>query len=161
MEVSGSPATVEYFGRRLVFAWQQHLEHISLVLPWFHFLRGRCNIWSTRKLATIESFGRPFVLRGRCTTWSTSVSFCVAGAALGAPSTRHDLHNPLHTTSSNTPSSTQHHLYNIITTPSTLHHQTQQHQQASSTQHHQHNLINTSPSRQHHPHNTIYTIPST
>ena len=41
------------------FAWQaQHLEHLRLVL------------------------------RGRCSTWSTSGSFCVAGAALGAPSQR-------------------------------------------------------------------------
>ena len=41
------------------FAWQaQHLEHLSLIL------------------------------RGRRSTWSTSVSFCVAGAARGAPPER-------------------------------------------------------------------------
>ena len=33
----------------------------------------------------IEYYGRPLRLRGRRSTWSTSVSFCVAGAARGAP----------------------------------------------------------------------------
>ena len=55
-EVRGSPATIEYYGRRLL-------------------LRGRCSTWRTSV----------FILRGKCSTWRTSVSFCVAGAALGAP----------------------------------------------------------------------------
>ena len=89
------------------FAGQaQHLEHLSLIL------RGRRSTWSTSRkvsgsLATncivpaprrfawhlqrgqrkpgdnLNRFGT-VVLRGRCSTWSTSVSFCVAGAALGA-----------------------------------------------------------------------------
>ena len=56
IEVRRSPATIDYFGRRLL-AWQaQHLEHLQLVL------------------------------RARRSTWSTSGPFCVAGAALGPPS---------------------------------------------------------------------------
>ena len=35
--------------------------------------------------ATSDDFGRRVVLRGRRSTWSTSGSFCMAGAALGAP----------------------------------------------------------------------------
>ena len=74
-------ATIDYIGRRFVFAWQvQHLEHLWLVF------RGSRGAWSSFRL----------VLRGRCSTWSTFIegrgspatidySFCVAGAALGAP----------------------------------------------------------------------------
>ena len=57
MGVRGSRATIDYIGRR--FGW-----------------RGRCSIWGSIRL----------VLRGRHSTWSPSGSFCVAGAALGAPS---------------------------------------------------------------------------
>ena len=99
IEVSGSPATSDGFGRRVVspgrrstwstsglfcvagaalgapqvpfFAWQaQHLEHLH---------RGQ------RKSATSDDVGRSVVLRGRRSTWSISSSFCVAGAAHGAP----------------------------------------------------------------------------
>ena len=175
IEVSGSPATSDDFGRRVVFAWQaQHLEHLQLVL------------------------------RGRCSTWSTSVSFCVAVAALGAPksrfawqvqhwthlswvlrgislrlkpSTQHHLHyiitytiikttpSPRHHQHNliNTTSSTHHHLHNTIyKTPSTLHHQHNTIYTTSPfTLHHQHNIINTTSSTHHHLHNTIYTTPST
>ena len=97
-------------------AWQaQHLEHLK------------------------------FVLRGKRSTWSTSSSFCVAGAALGAPSAQRHLHYSITHT---------HHLQDntIFKTTSS------QHQHTS----HQHNLINTSPSTQHHLHNTTYyTTPST
>ena len=97
-----------------------------------------------RDARAAKSGPAPSVLRGRCSTWSTSVSFCVAGAVLGAPSTQ-----TIYTTSSNTTSSTHtHHLHNIINV-------------TSPTQHHQHNLINTSPPIKHHLHNTIYTTPST
>ena len=66
---------------------QHHQHNISLIL------RGRCSIrCSAREVrgspATIEYFGRRLLLRGRCSTWSTSVSFCVAGAAFGAPPER-------------------------------------------------------------------------
>ena len=70
------------------FAWQvQHLEHLSLIL------RGRCSTRSTSREvrgspATIGYCGRRLRLRGRRSTWSTSVSFCVAGAARGAPPER-------------------------------------------------------------------------
>ena len=82
------------------FAWQaQHLEHLRFVFcvagaalgaPQVRFLRGRRSTWSTfievgGSLATSEAFGRRLVLRGRRSTWSISGSFCVAGAALGAP----------------------------------------------------------------------------
>ena len=66
------------------FAWQvQHSEHLSVIL------RGRCSSRSTSREvrgspATIEYYGRRPLLRGRCSTWRTLVSFCVAGAALGA-----------------------------------------------------------------------------
>ena len=86
IEVRGSPATIDYFGRRFVFSWQaQHLEHLSLILrgkcsTWItsgSFLRGSCSTWSTfievrGSPATIDYFGRRFV-------------FFVAGASLGAP----------------------------------------------------------------------------
>ena len=51
IELRGSPATSEYYGRRLL-------------------LLGRCSTWSTSVR---------LVLRGRCSTWSSSGSFCVAG----------------------------------------------------------------------------------
>ena len=143
------------------FAGQvQHSEHLSVTL------RGRCSAINTSReirgcSATIEYYGRGLLLRGRCSTWSTSVSFCVAGAALGAPSTQHHLHNLIHTIIYTT-SSTQHHLHCIInTTPSTLHHQTQHHQHTPSTLHHQHNIINTTSSTHYHLYSTIYTTPST
>ena len=41
-----------------------------------------------RSLATIEKCGRRLRLRGKRKTWSTSVSFCVTGAARGAPPER-------------------------------------------------------------------------
>ena len=71
--------------RQSHFAWQaQHSDHLIVIL------RGRC---STRRMsrevrrspATIEYYGRRLLLRGECNTWRTSVSFCVAGAALGTP----------------------------------------------------------------------------
>ena len=70
------------------FAWQvQHLEHLRFVL------RGSCSTWTTfievrGSPVTIDYFGRHLVLCGRRSTWSTSGSFCVAGAALGAPPAR-------------------------------------------------------------------------
>ena len=78
-EVGGSPATMEYYGHRLL-------------------LRGRCRTWRTSGAAFGAFSDRSgcfcvqvqhledlsFILRGRCSTWRTSVSFCVAGAALGA-----------------------------------------------------------------------------
>ena len=68
IEVGGSQAKSDDFGRHLVFAWQAHcLEHLRFILHLEH-LR--------------------LVLRGRRSTWSTSGSFCVAGAALGAPPAR-------------------------------------------------------------------------
>ena len=106
IEARGSPATIDYFRRRPVFvagaslgaprlgapralfAWQaQHLEHRQFVL------HGRRSTWSIfiqvrGSPATIDCFGRRLVLRGRRSTWSTSGSFCVAGAALGAPHAR-------------------------------------------------------------------------
>ena len=118
------------------FAWQaQHLGHVRLVL------RGRSSTWST----FLEVGGSPatsdmqiangscLVLRGRRSTWNTSSSFCVAGAALGAPCAQHLLHYIIRHT--------------IYTTPS--------------PQHHQHNLTNTTSSTHYHLHNTIYTTPST
>ena len=68
-------------GHQSHFAWHvQHSEHLSVI--------GRCSTRSTsRKVrgspAMIECYGHRLLLRGRCST-STSVSFCVAGAALGA-----------------------------------------------------------------------------
>ena len=60
----------------------QHLEHLSPIL------HDRCSAWSSSRevsgrLATMELFGRRLVSRGR--SWNASVSFGVAGAALGAP----------------------------------------------------------------------------
>ena len=76
------------------FAWQaQHLEHLSFAEHLSLILRGRCSTQSTSREvcgspATIEHCGRRLRLRGTHSTWSTSVSFCVAGAALGAPQFR-------------------------------------------------------------------------
>ena len=178
IEVSGSPASSDDFGRRVVlrgrrgtwstsssfcvagaalrapqarFAWQvQHLEHLRLVL------RGRRSTWSTS-----GSF-----LRGRRGTWSTSGSFCVAGTALGAPPARfawqaqHLEHLRLVLRAKGSTWSTIH------TTPSTLHHQTHHYQHntistTSSTQPHQHITIYSTPSTQYHLDNTIDTTPST
>ena len=61
----GSPATIEYYGRRLL-------------------LRGRCS--------SLEDLS--FILRG---TQITSFSFCVAGAALGAPPERSKVRRRLST----------------------------------------------------------------
>ena len=114
-----------------------------------------------------------FILRGRCSTRSTSVSFCVAGAARGAPqersaevwrrlstvflsfkgscsiilpfctSTHHHLHNTIYT-----PPSTLHRRHNTIyTTSSNTTSSAHTIYTTSSTQHRQHNLINTSPSK--------------
>ena len=113
------------------FAWQvRHSLHVSLIL------RGSC---STQHLSVI--------LRSRCSTWRTSVSFCVAGASLGAPSTQHHLHYIIRHTIINTTPSPLHHQHNLINT-------------TSSTHYHLHNTIYTIPSTQNHPHNTIYTTPS-
>ena len=90
IEVRGSPATIDYFGRRLV-------------------LRGRCSTWSTSGLFCVAgaALGAPqarfawragaalgvrapprfawqgqhlehlrLVLRGRCSTWSTFIEVC-------------------------------------------------------------------------------------
>ena len=94
-------------------------------------LRGRCR---TKRLSVI--------LRSRCSTWRTLVSFCVACAALGAPSTQLHLHHIIRHTIINTTPSPQHHQHHIINT-------------TSSTHYHLHNTIYTIPSTQHHPHNTI------
>ena len=80
--------------------------------------------------------------------------FCMAGAALDASQlgiaghffkaqtcSKHP-HNTIYTTSSNTPSSRQHHLHNIINT-------------ISSTQPHQRITIYTTPSTEHHLHYII------
>ena len=142
---SGSPATIEYYGRRLL-------------------LRGRCSTWSTSFsfCVTCAALGAPpshfawqvqqleqlsVILRGRRSTWSTWVSFCVAGAALEPAYPSAHLHNTIYTTSSNTSSSTRHHLHYIINT-------------TSSTQPHTHitvYIILHTPFTQHHPHSTIYT----
>ena len=146
---------------------------------------GRCRPWNTfievhGSPATIDYFGRRLVLCGRRSTWSTSGSFCVAGAALGAPQAGFAWHvQHLGRTSGSfcvagavveaSQLRIAGHFFRaqtIHTTPSTLHHQTHHHQDntistTSSTQSHQHNLINTSPSAQHHLHNTIYTTSST
>ena len=87
------------------------------------------------------------LLRGRGSTWSTSGSFCVARAAFGAPSTQHHLHNIIRHSMINTTPSPQHHQHNVINT-------------TSATHYHLHNTIYTIPSTQHHPDNTIYTTSS-
>ena len=97
------------------FAWQaQHLEHLSLIL------------------------------RGRCSTWSTSVSFCVAGAARGAPPERSaEVRRRLSTVMGSFKGSCS------IIIPF-----------CTSTHHHLHNTIYTPPSTLHRRHNTIYTTSS-
>ena len=69
----------------------QHPQQITISTS-FCVLRGRRSTWSTfievGSLATSEAFGRRLVLRGRCSTWGISGSFCMAGAALGAPQVR-------------------------------------------------------------------------
>ena len=67
-EVRGSPATIEYYGRRLL-------------------LRG-CSIWSASVSFCVAGAALSVILRGRCSTRSISVSFCVAGASVGAPPDR-------------------------------------------------------------------------
>ena len=50
-------------------------------------LRGSCSRSTSREVRgspAISYYGRRLLLRGRCSTWRTSVSCCVAGAALGA-----------------------------------------------------------------------------
>ena len=90
------PATIDYYGRRLLFAWQalgahqlhfawqaQQMEHLSFIL------RGRRRTWSTSVSYCVQvqystgSISRD--VRGRGSTWTTSASFCVAGAAHEAP----------------------------------------------------------------------------
>ena len=143
-------------GHQSHFAWQvQHSEHLSVIL------------------------------RGRSSTWSTSMSFCVAGAALGA--------TPERSAEARRQSGddwvlwapaafawqVQHleHLSVILrgrcstrntiyTTSSTRNHPTQAHQHITiyitpSTQHHLHNTIYTTSSTQHHLHYIIHTTPST
>ena len=91
-QVHGSPATTEYYGRRLLLGGSEHLSFMS---------RGRCSTWSIsvsfcvagaaapgappdrstevrRRLNTIVDAGCFWVAR------STSVSCRAAGAALGA-----------------------------------------------------------------------------
>ena len=68
------------------FAWQVQ-----------HLCRGKCSTRSTSREvrgspATIEYYGRRLLLRGRWSTWSTSVSFCVAGAALVSWQVQHSEH---------------------------------------------------------------------
>ena len=97
-EVRGRPATIDYYGRRLL-------------------LRGRCSTWSTSASFCVAGAAREgspdrsvegrqrlismdaaaayawqaqqlehisFILRGKGSKWSISASVCVAGAALGA-----------------------------------------------------------------------------
>ena len=61
----------------------KQVQHLSVIL------QGRCSTRSFSKEvrgnpATIEYYGHRLLLHGRRSTWRTSVSFCVAGAALGA-----------------------------------------------------------------------------
>ena len=116
---------------------------------------SKCCARHAKAGAACEHVG--LILRGRSSTWSTSVSFCAAGAALGAPKfhfawqAQHWKHLScvlrLRGNTINTTPSTQHHQHNIIcTTPS--------------TQHHQDNTIDTTPSIQHQLHNIIHTTPS-
>ena len=129
------------------FAWQaQHLEHLRL------FLRGRRSTWSTF-IEAAEVWRRVMLLG--------AASFCVAGAALGAPQARfawqaqhlEHLRFILRGRRSTWSTFIENHLHYIFkhtiikTTPS--------------PQHPQHNLINTTSSTHHHLHNTIYTTPST
>ena len=173
------------------FAWQvQHSEHLRLVL------RGRCS----GSPATSDAFGRRLVLRRRRSARSTSGSFCVAGAALGAPQARFCVAAAaLGAPQARFAWQVQHfeHLgsfciacaalaasqlrsaghfckaQTIHTTPCTLHHQTHHHQDnnisttsstqshQSSTQPHEHSTIYTTPPTQHHLRYIINTTPST
>ena len=86
-EARGSPATIEYYGSRLLCVQVQHLEHLSFIreicgspatIEYYEcrlLSRGRCSTWSTSV----------FILHGRCSARSIALSFCVAGAALGGP----------------------------------------------------------------------------
>ena len=152
------------------FAWQaQHSEHLRFVL------RGRCSTWSTfievgGSLATSDAFGSCLVLGSRRSTWSISVSFCMAGAALGAAQVRfawqaqhlEHLRLVLRGRCSTGSISAAYcepffRAQTIHTTPTTVHHQTQHHQHT----HQLHFIINTTSSTHHHLHNTIYTTSST
>ena len=86
IEVRGSPATSDDFGRSLVLRGRRSTWNLSGVV-----LHGRRSTWNTfievcGSPATSDDFGRHLLLRGRRSTWSISISFCVAAAALGAPS---------------------------------------------------------------------------
>ena len=150
IEVGGSLATNEAFGRRLVlwsisgsfcvaraalgafqalFPWQvQHWKHLSCVFQGISL-----------RLKPSPHHHLHYIFKH--TIIKTT------------PSPQHHQHNLINTTSSTHHHSTQHHLHNTIYT-------------TSSTQHHlhyiiKHNIINTTSSRQLHQHITIYTTPST
>ena len=164
IEVGGSPATSGTNGRRLVLCGRPG----STRSTYLH--RGR------RKSGDEWCV---WAFRGKRSTRSTSGSFCVAGAALGAPQARFAWHAQhlerlrlvlcgTHSTRSTSGSfcvagaaleasqlRMAWHLFKaqtIHTTPSTLHHQ---------THHHQDNTIYTTSSTQSHQHNLINTTPST
>ena len=122
------------------------------------------------------------ILRGRCSTWSISVSFCVAGAALGASHPHFAWQVQKRTQScaakkepSAEPSPWGHYSYALVlaqpSNPSAHLHITIY--TTSSTQHHlhyiiKHNIINThthtiytTSSTQHHQDDLINTSPST
>ena len=129
----GSPATIDYFGRRLV-------------------LRGRRSTWSTSGAFCLAgaALGAPQARFAWQVQHWKHLSCVLRGTILELkPSTQHHRdyiikHNIINTL---------HHLHYIInTTPPTQHHQ---------TQHHQHNIINTTSSSHHHLHSITYTIPST
>ena len=62
------------------FAWQvERLEHLSVIL------RGRCSPPENLAMVGYTMDAGCFCVACRCSSWRTSVSFCVAGAALGAP----------------------------------------------------------------------------
>ena len=83
IEVSRSPATVEYFGRQLVLPGKcKHLEHINL------FLRGRRSTSSTSSSFCLASEHLEHLHRGQQMRRQFSTLgpgwFCATGAALGA-----------------------------------------------------------------------------
>ena len=105
-EVRRSPATIEYYGRRLLLrgecnTWRTSVSFCvagaALGTPQSHFAWQGAEIGASqghfalqvqqlvRGSPATEYYGRGLLLRGRRSIWSTSVSFCVAGAALGAP----------------------------------------------------------------------------
>ena len=100
IEVGGSLATCDAFGRRLVLRGRRNtwsasgsfcMAGAALGASQVRFCVGRRSTWSTfievgGSLATSDAFGRRLLLCGRRSTWSISGSFCVAGAALCAPS---------------------------------------------------------------------------